>query len=427
MNDLLHWRDDLAPGHTRDATGALRLGGIPASDLAAQYTTPLLVIDIDVLDAAIAEFVAACAPHDIEIAYAGKALLLVSLVKHLAPTPLYLDICSLGELATAEASRLTMHGCGKSDAELEAVAVGRVGTIVADSLEELSRLSRIARKDAPIRTILRVNTGIEAHTHEFVRTGGDNTKFGIPADRIEDAIVAVRDAPGLHFTGLHSHIGSQIFDAEAFVENVRALVVLAARFHRAGLTSEKLIVGGGFGVQIEPNGDTTVAIGATIDAIARTLREEIAAAGLPAMRIGIEPGRALIARAGTSLYTVMARKRQQTRTFVVVDGGLADNPRPALYDAHHHFTAVASAERVVPVVVCGRSCENDVLGVASFPDALAADDLVAVCTTGAYTYSMSSNYNRFAKPAVVALQSGTHRLLARRQSLDEVLALDVDA
>jgi diaminopimelate decarboxylase len=431
-HDLLQWHDGLAPGHTRDPDGALRLGGVLASELARAYGTPLLALDFGVLDAAIAEFVDACAPHAIDIAYAGKALLLVALARYLKATPLELDICSLGELVTAEragfpAHRLTLHGCGKPDDELDAVAAGRVGTIVADSLEEIARLAARADANRPIRTILRVNTGIEAHTHEFVRTGGDNTKFGVPARQLDAAMAALKAAPGLRFAGLHSHIGSQIYDAGAFVENVHALVALAKRFDDAGLVSEKLIVGGGFGVQTDPHGEQTVPIPQTIAAIAAAVTAAVAASGIPPVRIGIEPGRALIARAGTSIYTVMARKRQEARTFVVVDGGLTDNPRPALYKAHHQVASASSPDASTRVTICGRSCENDFLGEADLPDDLVAGDVAVMCTTGAYTYSMASNYNRFAKLAVVAIQDGKHRPIARRQSLDEVLELDCDA
>ena len=433
MIDLLNWRDGLAPGHARDADGGLLVGGVRATDLAQTYGTPMLALDLDVLDAAICAFVDACAPHDIEIAYAGKALLLVALARHLAATPLHLDVCSLGELATAERAgfppdRLTLHGCGKPDDELDAVAQGRVGTVIADSLEELERLAMRATAAKPIRVAVRVNTGIEAHTHEFVRTGGDNTKFGVPSADLPAVLSTLRAASGLRYVGLHSHIGSQIYEVDAFVENVRSLVDVAATFGRSGLTSEMLIVGGGFGVQDHPDGERTVDITTTIDGIAAALTQAIAATGIPRPRIGIEPGRSLIGRAGTSIYRVMARKQQSQRTFVVVDGSLTDNPRPALYGAYHHVTAATARTGIAgETTICGRSCENDLLGQASLPADLCGGDLVAMCTTGAYTYSMAGNYNRFAKPAVVAVRRGTHHLFARRQTLDDVLGEDCDA
>jgi len=432
MIDLLNWRDGLAPGHARDTDGELLVGGVRADELAARYGTPLLALDLDAFDAAIAAFVDACSPRDVEVAYAGKALLLVAIARHLVGTPLQLDVCSLGELATAEragfpAARLTLHGCGKSAAELDAVAQGRVGTIVADSLEEIERLASRASATWPIRVAVRVNTGIEAHTHEFVRTGGGNTKFGVPFGDLDAVIGALHAATGLHYAGLHSHVGSQIYEAATFAENVRALVEIAVRFGRAGLRSELLIVGGGFGIQDNPAGAATIDIATTIATIVKALDEAIAATGIPRPRLGIEPGRALIGRAGTSIYRVMARKQQSKRAFVVVDGSLSDNPRPALYGAYHH-TAAATARAGAggEVTLCGRSCENDVLGEARLPVDLRGGDLVAMCTTGAYTYSMAGNYNRFAKPAVVAVRQGSHRLFARRQTLDDVLGEDCD-
>ena len=435
MNDLLDWHDGLAPGHARDVQGNLLVGGVPVAELARAYDTPVLALDLAVFDACVAEFVEACTPHGIEISYAGKAFLVTALARRLAPTPLNLDVCSLGEIVTAEraafpADRMTLHGCGKPDDELDAVVAGRVGTVIADSLEEIMRLAaRAAAADSKrVRVIVRVNTGIEAHTHEFVRTAGDNTKFGVPERNLDAAIVSIAQASHLQFVGLHSHIGSQIYEPRAFVENARALVGIAKRFAMAGCTSERLIVGGGFGVQYAPDGVSTVPIRSTIDAIADATKRATAEAGLPAPRVAIEPGRAIAARAGTSIYSVMARKRQSERTFLVVDGSLADNPRPALYGAYHHYTpATPRFGPVGEVTVSGRSCENDELGSARVPDDLQAGDLVAACTTGAYTYCMSSNYNRFVKPAVVALLGGEHWPWARRQTFDDVLHEDCNA
>jgi len=367
---------------------------------------------------------------DADVYYAGKAFLTVSIARWVADEGLLLDVCTGGELTLAlragfDPSRIALHGNNKSAEELErAIAVG-VHRLVVDNFEEIALLSTLVTESSPLDCLVRVTPGVEAHTHEFVRTGGDNTKFGVPSRQLDDAMAALKAAPSLRFAGLHSHIGSQIYDADAFVENVRALVDLAARFHRAGLTSEKLIVGGGFGVQTDPNGEPTVPIPQTIAAIAAAMDQTVRAAGIPPVRVGIEPGRALIARAGTSIYTVMARKRQQARTFVVIDGGLTDNPRPALYQAHHQFAAVASGDASERVAICGRSCENDFMGDADVPANLAAGDLAVMCTAGAYTYSMASNYNRFAKPSVIGIEHGKSTVLARRETYEDILAADV--
>lgn len=427
----MHWQGKLAPGHGRH-DGELTIGGTRVGELAQQYGTPLVVLDYDVLDAAIAAFTDACAPHGIEVAYAGKALLLVALARHLKHTPLHLDVCSLGELAAAEraafpAERISFHGCGKTDEELDAAAEGRVGRIIVDNLDELRRLGQRDAEGRGIRLLLRLNTGIEAHTHEFVHTSGDKTKFGFDPDALPAAVEILNAHPHLHFRGLHAHIGSQIYEQGAFVANARALMDRAAFCAKAGLTSHTIVVGGGFGVQMHPERPSQLDLPATIAAIAETVKAEALRLGIPAPHIGIEPGRALIAHAGTSLYTVMAAKSEFGRPYAIVDGGVYENPRPALYDAYHHtVSASRESDRTVDTVVCGRTCENDRLGTAQLPDDLHAGELVAMCTTGAYTYSMASNYNRFTRPAVVAARAGTHRLIARRESIDDVLRSDLD-
>jgi diaminopimelate decarboxylase len=432
ISTRLQWQGHLAPGHRR-LNGELAIGGVRASELAAAYGTPLLVLDYGVLDAAIAAFSDACAPHGIEIAYAGKALLLVALARHLKHTPLHLDVCSLGELAAAERAafpvdRIGMHGCGKTEEELDAAAAGRVGRIIVDNVDELRRLSLRARADRPISLLLRVNTGIEAHTHEFIRTSGDKTKFGIDADAMPAALQLLKSAPGLQFLGLHAHIGSQIYEQDAFVANAQALMERAAYCAEAGLQATHVIVGGGFGVQMHPDQRKTLDLTSTMCAIAATVRAEAQRWNLPAPKIGIEPGRALMAHAGTSLYTTMAVKTEFGCRYVVVDGGIYENPRPALYDAYHHIISAShDAPQLLESVVCGRTCENDRLGLAKLPEASAAGDLIAMCTTGAYTYSMASNYNRFTRPAVAAVRDGTHALIARRETIDDVLRMDCDA
>ena len=409
----------------------MRIGGVSAADLAQAYGTPLLAIDYDVLDRAVASFLDACEPYGIEVAYAGKALLLTALAKHLKHTRLQLDVCSLGELAAAERAgfppeRLTLHGCGKTDDELDAALEGRVGRIAVDNLDELHRLKQRASGTYAVDVLLRINTGIEAHTHAFVRTAGSRSKFGFDPHELPKAIDVLKDAQSLHFTGLHGHIGSQIYESQAFVEHVLALMERAAYCAHAGLKTEVLIAGGGFGVGEPDRAPMDPAL--TAKAIAQTGGKEARRWNIPVPRIGIEPGRALIAQAGTSVYSVMAVKRQFERAYAIVDGGMYENPRPALYNAYHHIVCASrDDDTVVEMTVCGRTCENDELGVAKLPSTLRAGDLIAVQTTGAYTYSMASNYNRFTRPAVIAVRQGTHTPIARRETIEDVLRVDCDA
>lgn len=420
----------LFPGQAR-SDGQLMIGGVRAQELAQAYGTPLLALDYDVLDESIAAFLRACAPHGIHIAYAGKALLLVALARHLKHTPLDLDICSVGELRTAEqagfpAERIRMHGCGKTDEELEAAAAGRVGRIIVDNIDELTRLACYKPAEQRIRVLLRINTGIEAHTHQFVRTSGENSKFGFDPRAIHDILPILQSTHYLEFRGVHSHIGSQIFEREAFAANARVLMECAESFAATGLITRELVVGGGFGVAAQPDAQV-VNLPEVMTAVAETVHERASARGLSAPQIGVEPGRALIAQAGTSLYRVMACKQQFGRRYAIVDGGVYENPRPALYDAYHHIICASRpASDPVETVICGRTCENDRLGVAELPGDLRAGDLIAMCTTGAYTYSMASNYNRFTRPAVIAVRQGTHELIAKRETTDDVLASDCD-
>lgn len=428
----LSWRGDLAPGLERSAAGELRIGGIAAHALIATYGSPLVVIDLALLAHAVGEFVSACAPYDIEIAYAGKAMLNAALVKYLAPTPLAIDVCSLGELITAEraafpAKRLRMHGCGKTDEEVRAVAMGRVGTTIVDGIEEIERLGNLARADKPAEILLRVNTGIEAQTHAYTRTAGEHSKFGISPDQLNAALTLTRRFPGLRVRGLHSHLGSNIFDLDAFGANVDVMVDLLAQGIAQGHQLDVLNVGGGFGVESAPDQPLPARIADVTSALAQRAKTRAILRKILPPKLGIEPGRALIARAGTTLYSVMAVKAHGTRNFAIIDGGLADNPRQALYNAYHHVIMASRPQGDAPrrYAVCGRSCESDEIGEATLAADLAAGDLLAMCTTGAYTFSMASNYNRFPKPAVVFLEGGAHRLVVRRERAEDVVAMDV--
>ncbi|HVA26559.1 MAG TPA: diaminopimelate decarboxylase [Candidatus Baltobacteraceae bacterium] len=394
-----------------------------ARDLAVRYGTPLLVIDLHVLDAALDEILTACDSAGIGASYAAKALMLTALARRLTARDIGIDVCSFGELLTVEragvaAHCITFHGAGKTDDELEAALRGRVGRIVIDNLEELDRLLRRSNGRA-LDVLLRLNTGIEAHTHDFIRTAGDDSKFGLAPDQETAALTMLRSAPHLRLRGVHAHIGSQIYDSAPFVANAELLGAALGRAREAGFPADTIVVGGGFGVQMHPETpNEALDIRATIAAIGACVPS--------GARAEIEPGRAIIAAAGTSLYRVVAVKRYARRTFVIVDGSMADNPRPALYGAYHHVTCVrASSAELQPMTVCGRSCENDELAQATLPSDLVAGDILAVATTGAYTYSMASNYNRFARPAIVAVNRHASSLWARRESCEDVLRNDV--
>jgi diaminopimelate decarboxylase len=401
------------------------IAGVPARELATTYGTPLVVIDTGELELEIDRFVRAFVSRGIAVGYAGKAFLVTALAELLAATPLRLDVCSLGELITAErggypAGRIYFHGVAKTGAELQAIAAGRVAFGVIDNAEEIERLAEIANPSEPVSVMLRLNTGIEAHTHEFIRTGGENTKFGFPERDAHAAIRRIAELPQLRLIGLHSHVGSQIVDVEPLVANLEAMIPYADAARALGLPVEELNVGGGIGIENGPGDDRPI----DLDAFAERLAAR--AAGT-AYRLAIEPGRALIARAGSLLYRVVTVKRQGARRFVVVDGGMTDNPRPLLYGAHHPADLVASAAtgQPAPATLAGRSCENDEIGEYVLPEDVRAGDVIAMRYTGAYTFSMASNYNRFGKPAVVFVRDGAQRRVVRAESDEDVSRCDL--
>ena len=401
------------------------IGGVPARELIAAYGTPLVVIDTGELELEIDRFVRAFVARGITVGYAGKAFLVTAMAELLAATPLRLDVCSLGELITAErggypAGRIYFHGVAKSDAELQAIADGRVAFGVIDNAEEIERLAKIARARAPVDVMIRINTGIEAHTHEMVRTGGENTKFGIPERDARATIRRIAELPQLRLIGLHSHVGSQIVDVDPLIANLEELIGYADFACGLGLPVAELNVGGGIGIENGPGDARPI----DLDAFAANLAER--AAGTP-YRLAIEPGRALVARAGSLLYRVVTVKRQGERRFVVVDGGMTDNPRPMLYGAHHPADLIVSAATgaPAPATLAGRSCENDEIGEYALPDDVAAGDAIAMRYTGAYTYSMASNYNRFGKPAVVFVRDGTQRRVVRAESDEDTSRFDL--
>jgi len=423
----------VAKGHTRNADGTLCIGGLRADELARTYGTPLVVFDAATWESNVARFLSAARPHGISVAYAAKAFLTVGLARRISRrAELELDVCSLGEIATAEragfpSSRMYLHGCGKNELELDAAIDRRVAFIAVDGIPELEQLaSRAAQRDARVDVVLRINPGIDVHTHEFMRTGGENTKFGIVPGDVPRALEVVERRGSVSVRGLHAHLGSQIFEPAAFAASLDLLMELWVTLWTTHRPSQ-LLIGGGFGVDEDVAAERKLDLGSLLGGLASAAQEKAQAAGVPVPRLGIEPGRGLAATAGTTLYRVAAIKDSGTRRFVVIDGGIADNPRPAIYGAYHQPLVAASsaAGELRSVTIAGRSCENDEMVRASLPDDLRVGDLLALCTTGAYTYAMASNYNRFGRPAVVEVEDGRHQLLIRRENTEDVMRNDV--
>ena len=417
---------DLFPQTARVEDGELVLGGFRAGALAAEHGTPLLVYCEETLRAQARAYRAA-AP-DALVCYGAKAFPNVAVLRLLAEEGLGADVSTLGELRFAQAAglpgeRLVVHGNNKSDAELQAAAEAGAGLVVLDSLEEVER----AAAAGVARVLVRVTSGIEADTHESIRTGWHGSKFGLPA---ADALEAVRRAlaAGLDVQGLHVHVGSQLLDATAAGMTVDWLAAFAASC-RAELGWEPAVVdvGGGLGVRHVEDEDAP-----PVETFVRSLVERLERGfrlhGLPRPRLVLEPGRSLVGRAGVTLYRVGVVKRaSETVRYVAVDGGMSDNPRPQLYGAR--YTALLANRADEPAdeayAVAGLHCEEEVIARrVLLPAGPRRGDVLAVPATGAYTLALGSNYNVVPRPAAVLVRDGEARVIRRRETLDDLLALE---
>lgn len=404
--------------------GQLLVGGCDLAELAEEFGTPLFVYDEEQLRARCREAVAAFGDG---VAYATKAFLCRAMARLAHEEGMHLDVASGGELAVAlsagvPAERVVLHGNNKSDDELVAARSAGVGRIVVDSFDEIDRLERLHADDGIVpKVLLRITPGVEAHTHEFVMTGQDDSKFGFGL-KVGDAARAVERAQasaGVELVGIHAHIGSQVFVAGFFEQAIDAL---APFVNETGLP--ELSIGGGIGVAyIEGEEAPSIAEWGAV------VRAACEAAGIAA-RVSAEPGRSIAAAAGLTVYRVGTVKEVPgIRTFVAVDGGFIDNPRPALYGSGYETFAPAAvtADRTDTVRLVGKHCESgDVLvAEAKVPPGMAVGDLIATPVTGAYGRSMGSNYNLLARPAVVFVADGEARLVIRRETVDDLLATDV--
>jgi diaminopimelate decarboxylase len=435
----------------RAESGEIAFAGVTASALAERFGTPLYVVDEEdarsrareIRDAFAAE--AARAGTSSKVYYAGKAFLSIEVARWMAEEGLAIDVCSDGELAVALAAgidpaRLGHHGNNKSRAEIDRSVAAGVGAIVIDSAIEIERIAEAAVRHGRVQGVrLRVNSGVHAHTHDFLATAHEDQKFGVRLDQAADFAAAIRSHPELRLLGLHCHIGSQIFGAEGFAESAARLLEAHATLLAGGDVPE-LNLGGGFGIAYTTADDPTP-VPELAAAIVASVAGECARLGIPVPVLAFEPGRSIIGTAGATLYEVGTIKDvlvsvpgetggavDVVRRYVSVDGGMSDNARPALYGADYSVRIASRTTDADPALVriAGKHCESgDIVVYADYlPGDVEPGDLVAVPATGAYCWSLASNYNYLGRPAVVAVRGGEARLIVRRETENDLLARD---
>jgi diaminopimelate decarboxylase len=439
-------------GVARATDGIVSVGGVPVADLAARFGTPAYVLDEDDLRTRAREYRRAFETAfaevgaGVDVYYAGKAFLSVAVARWVHEEGLRVDTASGGELAVAlragvPGAAIGLHGNNKSDDEIRRALEAGVGRIIVDSLVEVERVADLAQAAGVVAPVMvRVTTGVHAGGHEYISTAHEDQKFGLSlaADEGVDSpamrgLLAVLARPELHLLGIHSHIGSQILDPSGFEVAAAAVLRLRAELaERTGVLVDEVDLGGGYGIAYLPG-----EVALDPDRIAKDVASSVAASahevGTPLPRFSIEPGRAIVGPAGLTLYTVGTVKPVRlddgrTRLYVSVDGGMSDNIRPALYGARYHAELVGRESDAEPVLarVVGKHCESGdiVVHEVQLPGDVRAGDLLAVAATGAYGRSMASNYNLLTRPPVVAVKAGEARVLVRRETEDDLLALD---
>ncbi|MFC6081245.1 diaminopimelate decarboxylase [Sphaerisporangium aureirubrum] len=418
----------------RTAEGDATVGGVSLRNIAGRFGTPSYVVDETDVRRRCRAYRAAL--PDATVAYAAKAFLCRAMADWVRTEGLSLDVCSGGELALARsvgfpAERIIFHGNAKTPHELHDAVDYGVGRIVLDNVTEIARLAVLVPLGRRQKVLLRITPDVEAGAHAAIRTGGEGQKFGLSLVT-GDAAMAVNQVlgqPGLELAGLHCHIGSQIATVEPFQEAARVMVRQMARIRDTyGLVLPELDLGGGHGIAYLP-GERGLDPRHFAAAVTAAVRERCAGLGLPVPRLTVEPGRAVSGPAGITLYRVIVVKRQGSTTFVAVDGGMSDNPRPSLYGAQYTMALIGRRSAAVNrrVTVVGHHCESgDVIAEdVSMPADVHPGDLIAVAATGAYNHSMASTYNLTARPPVVAVSEGTARLVVRREEPADLLVRDV--
>lgn len=419
--------------------GHLEIGGCDVTDLAKEFGTPLYIVDEALVRQRAREYVEAFRQTGLrfQVAYASKAFCVMAMCRVAEEEGMSLDVVSDGELYTAlqagfPPERIHFHGNNKTPQEIEMALKANIGCFVVDNFVEMHMLNAIAAEQGKtVNVLLRVTPGVEAHTHDYISTGQQDSKFGFDIGN-GTAFKAVETAiaqPQLKLLGVHSHIGSQIFEVEGFrmaVEKVAAFSIDVRS--KLNVTFSVINLGGGFGIRYV-EGDAPLPVGTYVKAITDAIISEFSAADYPLPEIWVEPGRSIVGDAGTTLYTIGTSKDiPGVRKYVAVDGGMTDNPRPALYESKYEAVLAnrADEEPSELVSIAGKCCESgDMLIWDLKLPASQSGDLLAVFCTGAYNYAMASNYNRIRRPAVVFVRDGQADLVVARESYDNIVGNDI--
>lgn len=424
---------------TINEQGHLTIGGTDSVELAETYGTPLYVYDIQLFRDRAKAFQQTFEKAGIgyQVAYASKAFSTIAIYQVAAEENLSLDVVSAGELYTAvkagfPVQKIHFHGNNKSLEELQMAFEVGIGCIVVDNFHEIDLLKKLSEQSKrPMNILLRVTPGIEAHTHDYITTGQEDSKFGfdLKNGQADRAFQQTYGHEYLKLMGLHCHIGSQIFDTGAFQLAAEKLIEKMDGWKKTtGYTCPVLNLGGGFGIRYTEE-DQPLEPAVYVEQMIQTVKQASEASGYPVPEIWIEPGRSLIGDAGTTLYTIGSTKEVPgTRNYAAVDGGMSDNIRPALYGAKYSSLLAnkANAELTKQYTIAGKCCESGdkLIEQAELP-AVEAGDLLSVFCTGAYGYSMASNYNRIARPAVVFVENGAHQLVVKRETNDDLIKQDL--
>ena len=421
--------------------GHLTVGGMDTVELAKEYGTPLYIMDEGLIREHCRSFRESMDKYyggQGLVCYASKAFCCKAMCRIMLEEGLGLDVVSEGELYTALSvgfppEKLCFHGNNKTDHELSYALENGVGRIIVDNIYELERLDRLAEKTGRTANIMyRIKPGIDAHTHNFIMTGQIDSKFGFALETGEayEAVKKAIECSHINLVGLHCHIGSQIFDIDPFVKAAEVMLTFIAKIKdELGFEVKELNLGGGFGIRYTEE-DAPVGYDKYMEKVSEKVKEVCAEKNVKLPFILIEPGRSIAAPAGITLYTVGGRKEiPNIRTYVSIDGGMGDNPRYALYQSKYDVEVAnkANLPKTETVTVAGKCCETgDLIGEGMPIQPVEPGDILAVLATGAYNYSMSSNYNRIPKPPVVMIRDGKSRVVVKRETFEDIVRNDID-